>query len=104
MKHYLPDMELSDNARLRPVVKTPDVAPSSKLRKAMSGKPGGFVRQAGNAVIAENAGNDGAGNGYITGTSGSKWGYCVRHGKSLRINSGPLLFTAIPAFTALTAF
>lgn len=48
MKHYLPDMELS-NARLRPVLKTPDVAPSSKLRKAMSGKPGAFVRQAGNA-------------------------------------------------------
>jgi hypothetical protein len=26
--------------------KTPDVAPSSKLRKAMSGKPGGYVGQA----------------------------------------------------------
>ena len=49
MKHYLPDMELFNNARLRPVVKTPDVAPSSKLRKPMSGKPGGFVRQAGSA-------------------------------------------------------
>jgi hypothetical protein len=57
MKYYLPDMELF-NARLRPVVKTPDVAPSSKLRKAMSGKPGGFVRQAGNAGIAAIAVND----------------------------------------------
>ena len=38
MKHYLRDMELSNNARLRPVVKT----------------PGGFVRQAGNADIAGN--------------------------------------------------
>jgi len=58
MKHYLPDMELFNDPRLRSVVKTPDVAPSSKLRKAMSGKPGGFVRQAGNADNAAIAGND----------------------------------------------
>ena len=44
MKHYLPDMELFNNARLRPVVKT----------------PGGFVRQAGNADNAAIAGNDGS--------------------------------------------
>jgi hypothetical protein len=59
---------------------------------------------AANAVIAENAGNDGARNGYITRTSGSKRGYCVSHGKSLRINSGPLPFSAIPAISALPAF
>jgi hypothetical protein len=29
-----------------PSSETPDVAPSSKLRKAMSGKPGGYVGQA----------------------------------------------------------
>jgi hypothetical protein len=33
-------------------LETPDVAPSSKLRKAMSGKPGGYVGQGG-------GGNDG---------------------------------------------
>jgi hypothetical protein len=33
-------------ARLRPVVKTPDVAPSSDTREAMSGRPGGYVGQA----------------------------------------------------------
>ena len=38
-------------ARLRPVVETSDSAPSSKLREAMSDKPGGYVGQAGSAAV-----------------------------------------------------
>jgi hypothetical protein len=35
------------NARLRPVVETPDFAPSLRLQDASSGRPGGYVGQAG---------------------------------------------------------
>jgi len=31
---------------------TPDFAPSSRLWKASSGRPGGYVEQAGNALMA----------------------------------------------------
>ena len=36
---------------------TPDFAPSSRLREASSGRPGGYVWQADSAGIAVNAGN-----------------------------------------------
>jgi hypothetical protein len=103
MKHCLPDMVLF-NARLRPVVKTPDVAPSSKLRKAMSGKPGGFVRQAGSAEIAGSAGNESAGNGRIAGTDELTSRASLNDATTFSITRRLSPFSAFPAITALPAF
>jgi hypothetical protein len=87
MKYCLPDMALS-NARLRPVVKT----------------PGGFVRPAGNAGIAENTENESAGNGRIVWTDDLTSRTSENDASTFSINTRLLPFSAFPAISALTAF